>query len=122
LVAVDDEGHVVVHHLDDGVGRLPAVRAALRVVGLQLEVARRALAREAQLRERGAREIGGIRVAQVLGRDVAEVMPEVGVEIERAVGGVRLRLPLRNDAIDHALFVVGRPPLWAFRLELLARL
>src|SRR5215208_5579680 len=63
---VDQEGHVVVHHLYNGVGRLPAVFLEMGVVDPDLPLPRLAMAREAPVGDRGPVGVYSRAVLQVL--------------------------------------------------------
>ena len=70
--AVDQEGHVVVDDLDDGVGRLPAMLLEARVVDAQLGLARSALLAEAEVGQGGTIKVERVALDQITGRHVAE--------------------------------------------------
>ncbi len=67
---VDQERHVVVADLDDGVRRLPAVLGLGRIEHPQLRLPGVALPGELPLRQRGAAQIGRRALGEVLGGDL----------------------------------------------------
>ena len=99
---IHQERHVVGHHLDDGVGRLPAVLLDLRIVHPHLGMAGRAVLAEAQVRERGAVQIQWVAIDQV-GRRHRPVI----VAHER-IGEPRQRIvELIVQTVGHAFEQVG---------------
>ena len=64
---VDEEGHVVVHDLDHGVRRTPAMLLGARVVDAQLGAPGVEAAREGEVGERGSVQVLGRAPRQVLG-------------------------------------------------------
>ena len=77
---VDEERHVVVDDLDDGVRRLPAVLLDRRIEHAHAGVARLALPREAPVRKRGTVEIGGRPLGEVLRIDLPEIADDEALE------------------------------------------
>ncbi len=84
---VDEEGHVVVDDLDDGVRRLPAVLLELRGVDVDLGRARRALRGQVEVGERRAVEVGGAALEQVVRCDGAVVEADEDVEARGVLRG-----------------------------------
>ena len=99
---IDQERHVVGDHLDDGVGRLPAVLLDLRIVHPNLGLARLALLAETQVRERRAVQVQGVAIDQVGRRHRAVVMAHERLGQPRQ-GIVQLVV----QAVGHALEQVG---------------
>src|SRR5207249_1325371 len=67
---IDEKGHVVVDHLDDGVGAVPALFVEPWVIGADLGRAGRTLRTERPQGEGGAVEIIGCLADKIVGGDV----------------------------------------------------
>ncbi len=98
---VDEERHVVVHDLDDGVRRLPAVLLQGRRVDVHLELAGPPNAREAPVRERRPGEVELAPVDQVLGSDVGVVGADEPLDVGRFVILDRAA-DARNDPLEES--------------------
>jgi hypothetical protein len=104
---VDEERHVVVHDLDDGVGRLPAVLLELRRVGADLRLAGRVLRAEAPERDRSAVEVRDFVLEQVLGRHGAVQEADQRLEPRGLLLG-ELRSRVLDDLLDQTGFRLVR--------------
>ena len=76
---VDQEGHVVRHHLHDAVGGAPAVLRLYGVVHPHLGLSRPALVREVEMREHRAVEVDDAAVLQIFDRGARVVGPREGL-------------------------------------------
>ena len=83
---VDEEGHVVGDDEDHGVPARPAVGLDVRVAHLDVDGARRPVLGQLAVRERGAEQVAGLAGQEVLGRDVAVVAPDEGLELVPSPG------------------------------------
>jgi hypothetical protein len=120
---VDEEGHVVVHDLDDGVGRPPAVLFQPWVVDPHLRLVGRALLREPEQGQRRPVEVVGRLVDDVVGRHVGVEQPQEGLGDPRALGLQALADPFDGllDQIGFELFGAARhldPPLRGWKQPL----
>ena len=100
---IDEEGHVVGHDVDDGVGRLPALGVDVGVAGAHDGRARRPDVTGAAVSHGGAVEVVGVGVLEVLvGRPLVVAAHELGG------GGAHAgRRPLLGDGghrVDHAVW------------------
>ena len=84
---VDEERHVVVDDLDDGVRRRPAVLLELGCVDANPRLAALAAGAEVQMRQRGAVEVADAALQQVVGRYGAVVDADEGFEPRRLLLG-----------------------------------
>ena len=84
---IDQEWHVVVDDLDDGVRRLPAVFLHGRIEHAYPGMAGFALARKTPVRQGGAVEIAGLAFGQVLGIDLSVITRDERFERSALVGG-----------------------------------
>ncbi len=90
---VDDERHVVGHDLDHRVRRVPAVALQIRVVDVDLRLARQAVLGRPPVGDDGAAQVERVAVGEILGRDPVVVLAD-----ELGVGGLRLARQARRDA------------------------
>src|SRR6185436_14097031 len=109
---VDEERHVVVHHLDHGVRARPAVLLGPRVVDADLRHAAREHAREAQMGHRRAVEILGIAAREVLEVDVVVVVRDEVARFLRLRFGEPLRGEPENRLEEGLLLLVGGEMHW----------
>ncbi len=102
---VDEERHVVVHELDDGVRRLPAVLFEGRVVDAHLQLARQPLLHQAPVRERRAGELVRRAGGEVLGRNVRVVGADPPLDVV-GVGACLCAGPRHGRVQDRRLRLV----------------
>ena len=93
---VDEERHVVVDDLDDGVAGVPAVLVIVRVIGPDLGGTRRPLGAEMPEAEGGTVQVVGLLADDVVGRDV----PVVEADEALRVGRLFLRQAVADETRD----------------------
>src|SRR6266545_4242404 len=103
---VDEERHVVDDSLDDAVRRLPAVLLDVRRVDVDLRLARTAYAREVPVRDRGAAEVLGAAVGEVVGGHVRVVAADEALDVAR-LGGVGGVAGARDDRLEESGVLLG---------------
>ena len=108
LTEFDQKRHVVVDHLDDGVGRLPAVLLDLRIVRPDLGLAGLALLPEAEMRERRAVQVQGVAIDQVRRRHALVVVMHEALG-ERGEVFVQLVVQTPDHPLEQIGFLVLKP-------------
>jgi hypothetical protein len=107
---IHEERHVVVHQLDDGMRRLPAVFLRARVVDAQLRRAAGETAQEMPVRQGRAVEIGRRPLGDVVRRHLPEIAQREGLD-QRRLGSrkpLAYRLQHGGDLIRLNLFGKAR--------------